>query len=232
MKLSIMNYILGDFARDVERSNKDLYQKASDWVDEHFYFLDVDDMKTACDVAKSMIDNGINIHALVLDPANSLDSGWNNSGNEFKDGKDDAKKILAFREKYCSVHMSQHPTTGAQRTEGDITSNQAEGGWYFNKADYTYSLNRDNGENITRCNVENIRNKLTGGDTTAPNNEMIVVWTPTKVDIGLNNGNMHEDVVGYLMRKHNPLDVKYEFVNELPKISLNDAFDNTTKALF
>ena len=173
-KITILNYILGDFAKDVEKKNKELYKKASDWVDEHFIFLKVEDMQTACEVCKCLIRDGEPIHGLVLDPVNSLRYGFGDTGNGHKDGVAAAIELLEFTEDYCSVHISQHPNMFGQRKEEDVVSNEAEGGWFFNKLTYTYAVNRNEGENVTRINVDNIRNRITGGDTTKKDREVIV----------------------------------------------------------
>jgi len=232
-KITIMNYILQDFAKDVEKTNPELYKKASNWVDEHFIFINVDDMKTATMICEGLIESGVKVHGLILDPVNSLDYGWSDTGNGHKDGVDSAKKLLKFSENVCSVHLSQHPTMFGQRKEGDISSFEAEGGWYFNKASYTYAINREDDDNISRINVENVRNKQTGGEPTKNGKEVTVNWSATNIDIGVNDEYLDKNVIGYLMRKHNPLKIDYEPHEDIPEeiaiptMSPEDAFNDS-----
>lgn len=223
MKMNYMNYLLGDYARDIKKANPVLFEKASKWVDEHFIFINVEDIKTATEVVKGLIKDGTDVHALLLDPINSFRNGWQDTGNGYTDGVVAGMNLLNFSKKYCSVHISQHPTMSGQRQDGAVTSYQAEGGWYLNKASFTYVIHRQKGSNENELIVENVRNKHTGGSETEAENPVVLYWYPTKIDIG-NRQQPHEieyDVIGKLVNFYNPLNVEQK---EIKNVSPNDAF--------
>ena len=226
MKLSYMNYYLGAYSRDVKSRNKAEFNKALEWVDKHFIFLNIESLKDGVDAVKYLIgDKQIDIHALVLDPVNSFKNGWQDSGNGYSDGTVSAIELLNFSKKYCSVHLSQHPNMTAQRQEGRVTSYQGEGGWFLNKASFAYVLHRERGSNINELIVEVVRNKHTGGSETELENPIIIEWYPTTVNIRYADGTgMVEDVIqkiknGTVGEKEND-----NFFDSLPKIDLDSAF--------
>ena len=230
-KLNYLNYFFGENAKEVEKNNPEYYKQVSDWIDEHFIFLDVEDIKTALEVTKYLINKGINVHALVLDPVNSFQSGFQNTGNGYADGVETARKVLRFTEKFCTVYISQHPNITAQRNKDKIiTSYDAEGGWWLNKASFTWVIHREKDTNLNHIIVEDVRNKHTGGSRTSEEDQLIIDWNVTKINI-LRGSERYENVIQYLLRKHNPLNVDYEYLPEtkeiLPNQSVNDAFDIT-----
>ena len=231
MKVNYMAYLLGRFPKDVYNEDRELYDKASKWIDEHFIFIEVEDIKTATEVTKGIINSGIDVHALVLDPVNSFSFGWQDTGNDYSDGKVAGVKMLRFTKKYCSIHASQHPTVSAQRSKEDVTSYSGEGGWYLNKASYTYYINR-RGKNENEFSVDNVRNKQTGGNTTDIENPVVIYWHPTKIDVGYRMGDTELDVIGQVKRKYNPLNETFkpkkqfqEDKETLPNMSASDAFE-------
>jgi hypothetical protein len=228
-KINYMNYLLAEHPKDVERNNPALYKKASDWIDKHFIFLDVEDIKTAVDTTKALIDNGIKVHALVLDPVNSFKSGYQDTGNGYSDGVETARAVLKFTADYCTVYVSQHPNMSAQRLDRVLTPYDAEGGWWNNKASYTWILHRQKDSNFNNLIVYNVRNKHTGGSPTKDENNLIIDWNVTKINIFMEMGGMrHENVIQKLVKKHNPLKLDDVYANEpeqLPPPSINEAFD-------
>ncbi len=225
MKLNYMNYLLGEMANDVRKENPVLFQEASDWIDEHFIFINVEDIKTATEVTKSLIESGKDIHALLLDPINSFKNGWQDSGNGYSDGVVAGMNLLNFSKEFCSVHISQHPNMSGQRQEGAVTSYQAEGGWFLNKASFTYVLHREKGSSDNELIVENVRNRHTGGSETNPDNPIVLVWSPTKISISYKNGDDRQDnPIGYLVREHKIFNSQMkEFKHDLPNL---DPFDD------
>jgi energy-coupling factor transporter ATP-binding protein EcfA2 len=228
-KLNYMNYALCEFASDVKKKDLSLYNKVSDWIDEHFIFIDVDDIKTALDVTQKIIESGKNVHAVVLDPINSFKNGWQDTGNGFSDGSVAAINILNFTKKFCSVHISQHPVMSAQRQQGRVTSYQGEGGWFLNKASFTWVIDRESGSSENQIIVENVRNKHTGGGETDNENPVVLHWSPTKIDISYQDQSMREEnIIAKLVRKYNPFKLEdnsfFEEEKQLPKITPQEAF--------
>ena len=231
-KINYLNYFFGEFAKDVEKNKPDLYKKVSDWIDAHFIFLDVETIKDALDTTKFLIENGTKVHALVLDPANSFQSGYANTGNGYADGVETARKVLRFTEKECSVYVSQHPNISAQRNDDKIiTSYDAEGGWWLNKASFTFVLHREKDTNLNHIIVEDVRNKHTGGSRTSQENQLIIDWQVTTINI-IRGRETYENVIQYLVRKHNPLNIDYEYLPEtkeiIPTIKLSEAFEGVS----
>lgn len=187
MKLNYMNYLCGEFAKTFKQKKPKEFQIISDWIDKHFYFIEVESVKEACDFTEKLIKQGVDVHALFLDPINSFMNGWQDTGNAYADGKILGIKILNFSKKWCSVHVSQHPTMTAQRSKEDVTSYDGEGGWLLNKASFTYCINRKEG-NQNELTVDNVRNKHTGGDTTLKDNPIVIYWFPNKIDIDFRQG--------------------------------------------
>jgi hypothetical protein len=228
MKLNYLNYLLCDFAKDVKKNNYPLYEKALKWVEEHFIFLKVETIKEALETTQYLIEEkDIDVHAVFLDPINSFDSGYYNSGNSYQDMVDTSKKILRHSKEVCSVHVSQHPTMSGQRQEEDVNSFQAEGGAILNKASFTYAINRDSGSSNNRISVDNVRNRHTGGNETSADNPVILNWSPTKIGLGnLIEGVKEQNIVEKLKRIYNPLseDFGEKEPETLPMIDAQEAF--------
>lgn len=223
MKLNYMNYILCDYATDVYKKDKLLFDKASEWVDAHFIFIKVEDIKTACEVTKNLIKQGKDIHALFLDPINSFKNGWQDSGNMYSDGTIAGLELLNFAKNFCSVHISQHPTMSGQRQEGAVNSYSAEGGWFLNKAHFTYVIHREKGTSQNQLIVENVRNRHTGGEETNKENPLVLHWSPTKIDLSYlqNIGQSEVNIIKKVKMTYNPLQENFEGVTfkELPEVN-------------
>lgn len=235
-KKNIMGYLLGENPKQVMDRDQMLYEKASNWLDKHLYYLkDIDSFKEATEVVGAMIGSGIKVQALFCDPVNTFDSGWFDTGNSHKDDKKTAKKILNFSQKECSVFLSQHPTMSGQRSEDDVNSYSAEGGYYLNKSDLTWAINRDNGSNINRISVDNVRNKYTGASVTHPDYPLLLHWHPYKIDIE-HKGVVEKDVIQSVRRNFNPLNevFKDEFEEEKKQITVSplEAFGNDDEVPF
>ena len=237
MKLNYMNYLLCDFAKDVKKNDPDLYKRAMDWLDKHFIFLKVETIKEALETTQYLIEEKeIDVHAVFLDPINSFDSGYYNSGNSYQDMVDTSKKILRHSKEVCSVHVSQHPTMSGQRQEEDVNSFQAEGGAILNKASFTYAINRDSGSFVNRISIDNVRNRHTGGNETPHDNPVTLYWSPTKICLGnLAEGVKERNIVQQLKSFHNPLNEQRYNVKEdsfekepysIPVVDAKDAFDD------
>ena len=130
--------------------------------------------KEALDTTENIIKSGTKVVGLFLDPVNSFDNGWSETGNVHEDEKKASKKILKFSKNICSVFLSQHPTMAGQRQAEDVNSYNAEGGNYLNKAHFTWAINRDNGSSVNRISVDNVRNTYTGGGVTHPDNPLLL----------------------------------------------------------
>tara|TARA_R110002051_G_C8769409_1_gene503369 strand:+ start:34673 stop:35704 length:1032 start_codon:yes stop_codon:yes gene_type:complete len=228
-KMNLLAYIFGKSAKDVENEDKELFKKGVKWMDEHFIFIDVESFKEALDTTKGIINSGKQVAGLFLDPVNSFDNGWLNTGNVHEDEKKASKKMLKFSKEVCSIFLSQHPTMAGQRQTEDINSYSAEGGNYLNKAHFTWAINRDNGSSVNRISVDNIRNKYTGGGVTHPDSPLLLHWSPFKIDIE-HEGQRLDDVVQLIRRRFNPLkevftDTNiYEQEKEILTVSPTDAF--------
>lgn len=230
MKLNYLNYLLCDFAKDVKKNNYPVYKKALKWVEEHFIFLKVETIKEALETTQYLIEEkDIDVHAVFLDPINSFDSGYYNSGNSYQDMVDTSKKILRHSKDVCSVHVSQHPTMSGQRQEEDVNSFQAEGGAILNKASFTYAINRDSGSSNNRISVDNVRNRHTGGNETSADNPVILNWSPTKIGLGnLIEGVKEQNIIHELKKIYNPLNEDFgeKEPETLPTIGVQEAFGN------
>lgn len=230
-KVNYLNYFFGEYAKDVEKSNPDLYKLASDWIDTHFIFLDVETIKDALETTEYLMENGTKVHALILDPVNSFQSGYVNTGNGYADGVETARKVLRFTEKVCSVYVSQHPNLGAQRNaDRIITSYDAEGGWWLNKASFTWVIHREKDTSLNHIIVEDVRNKHTGGSRTNDENQLIIDWRVTKINI-IRGGERYDNVIQYLVRKHNPLNYDHEYLpetKEIRTVTAQEAFEGVS----
>lgn len=222
MKLNLMNYLLGQYATEIKKTNPSLYNKASEYLDKHFIFINVDDIKTATEVTKNIIANGTDIHGILLDPINSFKNGWQDTGNGYADGIVASLELLKFSKEVCSVHITQHPNMSGQRQEGAVTSYQAEGGWFLNKAHNTCAIHRENGSSENELQVENVRNKHTGGNQTHKENPVIIEWSPTDINIYMRDspGIKEQEVIKTLVNKY-----KVFGDYEIPKITPNQAFN-------
>ena len=224
MKMNYMSYLLGDFVKDVRKNDPLLYYKALKWVEDHFVFLKVRDVKTATETTKYLIDNGLDVHALLLDPINSFSSGWKSTGNNYTDSLLVADELLDFVKNTCSVHLSQHPIMSMQRQSGAVSGADGEGGYYYNKASFTYSINKEKGSSQNEISVGNVRSKHTGGMETDPENPVIIHWSPIKIDIETKGmGNIQHDVIGRLRNFYDPLGIKNQ-KTPIPKGNIEDAF--------
>ena len=230
----LLGYLLGDVPKKILKSNPELHEKAVEWINNHFIFLtDIDDFKQATEVTEALIKSGIKVQALFLDPVNTIDSGWYNTGNSYQDDKRTAKRLLKFSKKTCSLFLSQHPTMAAQRSNEDVNSYSAEGGHFLNKADFTWVINRDNGSNANRVSVDNVRNTYTGGGITEPDSPLVIHWGKYNIDVE-REGEKEIDIIQKIRKRFNPLKETFEdeFLEEkkeLPKVNPLEAFGENNK---
>lgn len=230
----MLGHLLGGDPEYFEKNNNELFTKVDNWFSDHFTFLRVETVKEAFETVKGMKESGINIDLLFLDPINSFESGFSDTGNSHKDEKITAMKILRFTEEVCSTFISQHPTMAGQRSTEDINSYSAEGGYILNKAHFTWAINRENGSFFNRVSVDNNRNAYTGGNVTNPENPLIIEWGAyninAKISCPKTNTTITElDIIQQVRRKFNPFNEVSTNNNwieekELPRVSLNDAF--------
>lgn len=235
-KLNYLQFILCDFVNNVRKNNPSKYQSAKKFIEDHFIFINVDDIKTATEVTKYLIEEkGIDIHGLFLDPINSFRNGWQDTGNSYSDGVYTAREVLLFCKHYCSVYISQHPNMFGQRQEGAVSSNQGEGGWWFNKTHNAVVNHREKGTNNNEFIVENIRNKHTGGSETETENPVVIEWSPTKINICYKDQSIrHNNVIQEMIYKHRPFiydgmkeeqkNFEKPIINTILNGSLKDAF--------
>lgn len=203
IKLGFLYLLLGKKKNEIK--DKTHYYNALNWLDSHFYFVNSDSVKDTFDVTRMLIKKGVKVHGVFIDPINSFSSGFSDTGNGFVDGNVTALEMLNFTRKVCSVHISQHPTMANQRKTERLTSYDAEGGWFMNKADFTYVIHRDKSTNVSEIIVENVRNKLTGGDTTDLEKAIALSWSPFNINIGYIGGDCKEtNVIQKLILKHKP----------------------------
>ena len=135
-KIEYIQYLLDDFAFDIKKNKPELYEKASDWIDRHFIFLDVETIEQAIKVTECLVSDGVKVHGLLLDPVNSFEFGYKDTGNTFSDGVYSSKKVLRWCKKNVSIYVSQHPTIRAQREKEVVTPFDAEFGFWNNKAHF------------------------------------------------------------------------------------------------
>lgn len=214
-KMNLLGYLFGKSASKVERENKELYNKGVKWLDNHIINLDVEDFKTALEVTEAMINDGIKVSGLFLDPVNSFANGWNEGGNKYEKDQLAGQKILKFSKNVCSVFLSQHPTITGQRQTEDVNSFSAEGGHFLNKSHFTWAINRDNGSSTNRVSVDNVRNTYTGGGVTHPDSPLLLHWSPHDIDIE-NNGTIEKNIIQRIRRKFNPLKEVFTVETEEP----------------
>lgn len=235
-KLNYLQFVLCDFVNNVRKNNPSKYESAKKFIEDHFIFINVDDIKTATEVTKYLIEEkGIDIHGLFLDPINSFRNGWQDTGNSYSDGVYTAREVLLFCKHYCSVYISQHPNMFGQRQEGAVSSNQGEGGWWFNKTHNAVVNHREKGTNNNEFIVENIRNKHTGGSETETENPVVIEWSPTKINICYKDQSIrHKNVIQEMIYKHRPFiydgmkeeqkNFEKPIINTILNGSLKDAF--------
>lgn len=224
-KIEYLQYLLGDYASDVRRTDPNYYNIASKWIDDHYIFLDVENIKQAIQVVECLLKDGVNVHALLLDPVNSFEFGYKDSGNTFQDGVFSSKKVLRWCKKNVSVYASQHPTIRAQREKESVSPFDAEYGFWNNKAHVLWTINRTEG-NENHIGVHSIREKLTGGIPTDEEQPLIIEWFPTKINI-LKGPHKHENVIQFLLTKHNPLNMAEGFYTKqekIPTLDFDEAF--------
>ena len=237
-----LGYCLGENPNITEKENPELFKKVEDWFYNHFIFIDVDTLKEATQVVESLIENGKKVDLLFCDPVNSFESGFSDTGNSHKDDKTTAMHMLKFTKK-CSLFVSQHPTMSGQRSDEDVNSYSAEGGYFLNKSHFTWAINRDNGSNFNRISVDNVRNSYTGGDVTPKDYPLLIEWGKYNINAVYYNkvGYQYDytqphkeyDIIQQIRKKFNPF--KEVFTKDLPNFieeketptgSYNDAFGN------
>lgn len=229
IKQDLLGYLFNEHPRKVYSKDKLLYDKAVKFIDDRIIFLkDIDSFKEATEVTEAIIKSGIEIQALFLDPVNTFENGWYESGNSWLDDKKASKKVLKFAKSVCSVFVSQHPNMTAQRRDGDVNSADAENGHFLNKSDFTWVVNRDNGSNENRITVDNVRNKYTGGGVTHPDTPLIIHWHPYHIDVE-HDGVKEENIIQKIRKKYNPLgedldSLDLEIKKEIPTATLDEAF--------
>ena len=228
-KNNMLGYVFGCNPSEIENTNPELFNKVSKWLDEHFIYIDVDTMKEATQVVEGIIKNEHKVDLLFCDPVNSFESGFSETGNSHIDNKITAMKMLKFTKK-CSVFVSQHPTMSGQRSEEDVNSYSAEGGYFLNKAHFTWAINRDNGSNINRISVDNVRNKYTGGDVTHKEFPLQIIWGKYNIS-ACYDGVVEDNVIQQIRKRVNPFNEVFTDnlpnvieKKELPKINPEDAF--------
>lgn len=226
-KVEYIQYLLDGYAKDIRKENPKLYKMASDWIDKHFIFLDVETIQQAIKTTECLVKDGVNVHAILLDPVNSFEFGYKDTGSIFSDGVYSSKKVLRWCKKNVSIYVSQHPTIRAQREKGVVSPFDAEFGFWNNKAHFTWCINRaeDTSENV--ISVWNVREKLTGGSPTNTDEPLIIEWFPTKINIK-KGSEFYENTIQYLVRKHNIFNYDFkplEISNNLPTISPKEAFE-------
>jgi hypothetical protein len=217
-KLNYLNYFLGEFPRDVKKSKPELYKLASDWIDKHFIFLDVETIKDALETTEYLVSTGVNVHAVILDPVNSFKGGYDSIGNGYLDNVETARIVQRWAHKVCSVYVSQHPTMMGQRNKDrPMTSSDAEGGHWLNKADFTWVVHREKDTNLNHIIVEDVRSKHTGGGRTSEDNQLMLNWSATEIDIIRGKDNF-KNVIQYLVRRHKPIDYDFDYLPSTKEI--------------
>lgn len=181
-KFNLLSLILKNNVWKIYKNERTKLAEALSFIDKHFFFIEAENVKDILEKTKSLIEKKQNIYGVVIDPINSLSSGYESKGNGYQDGVELASKILNFSKKYCSVYLSQHPTMTGQRSQEKITSFDGEGGWFLNKASFIYSNNREANSNLNHLTIESVRNKLTGGNTTN-GDDIIINWSPTIITV-------------------------------------------------
>ena len=227
-KLEYIQYLLDANAYEVQKNNPELYKLASDWIDKHFIFLNVETIEQAIKTTECLIKKeNIKVHAILLDPANSFEFGYKDTGNTFQDGVYSSKKVLKWAVENVSIYVSQHPTIHAQREKPTVTPFDAEFGFWNNKAHFTWVINRSDETSDNVISVWNVREKLTGGSPTNSNEPLVIEWFPTKINIKKGN-EVYKNVIQYLVRKHKPFEYEFKPIEEvkeiLPLTNPNDAF--------
>ncbi len=210
MKLNYMSYVLGEFAKDVLRDNPDKFHAVSKWIDEHFIFLKVSTLKESLDTCSTLIDEGgLKLFGVLLDPVNSFKAGWLTGSSGYDEGVDAGLRLLEFSMNYCTIVLNQHPIMSGQRKEGGVSSYEGEGGYYLNKASFTFVINREKGSNENEVVVDNVRNRHTGGSETDPENPLILNWSPKGIDVYYKDRTLFEkNVIQKLVKRHRPFTYK------------------------
>lgn len=173
---NLITFVLKENAADVKRCNRKKYDIAHDFVKAHFNFLttDVDNIDMLLSVAKEY-QKVFPFDAMFIDPINSIQpkkgSDW-----DFTTGVGAASKILRFREEVASVFVSQHPIMSKQRESGSPSSADGEGGYFANKADFAFVLDRPSGSNETTMKIDKVRNRKSGGNETDQDNPIVIIY--------------------------------------------------------
>jgi hypothetical protein len=237
-----LGYCLGENPNDVEKNNPELFKKVESWFYDHFIFIEVDTLKQAVQVVEGLIENGKKVDLLFCDPVNSFESGYSDTGNSHKDDKITAMNMLKFTKK-CSLFVSQHPTMSGQRSEEDVNSYSAEGGYFLNKSHFTWAINRDNGSNFNRISVDNVRNSYTGADVTHKDYPLLIEWGKysinavyyEKIGYAYDFGTPKKEynIIQQIRKKFNPFEEVFtedlpNFIEQkpTPTASYNEAFGN------
>lgn len=234
MDLNIMNYLVGGWSSDFLKDNPKKYAAIEAWVNDHFFYVDVDTIEELLSTATAYIeDKGIDLFAVLADPINSY--SIKGTKNSYDIGTNNANDLLRFSMKYATVMISQHPNLSAQRGGDVVSSSDGQGGQYYSKSSMAYVIHRERGTNRNELHIENVRTKATGGDATEPENPIIIEWTPSKINVCYNDGTDRvNDIFKFLIEKHKPFDSYYKKFGVLDDVApplhldihaeLNEAF--------
>ena len=208
-KENLFKYYTHRDTKELKAQDLVLYKKIQDYIDRKYIFLTgIDTVEEALVTTKFIVNRNKNkSYALFLDPINSFMAGFGYSGQvEYSNGHEIAKKVLDFSLKYCTVFVTSHTIIKKQR-EGMILSESVfgEGGWWLNKASFTMGLNREQGTNDNVLNIDNVRNRKTGGSETFKSNPIVISWKGYDIDISMkeNESDVRYDVIGMLQEKFN-----------------------------
>ena len=190
---NLISFVLRRNAKEVKQSNPSLYKMAHDFVSSHFQFVtsEVNNIDMLVEVA-TKYHKVFPFDAMFIDPVNSIQpkagSDW-----DFNTGVGAASKILRFREEVASVFISQHPIMSKQRDSSSPSSADGEGGYFANKADFAFVLDRASGSNQTFMKIDKVRNRKTGGNETDPENPIELIYDYSNFEMRVpfqNNGMM------------------------------------------
>lgn len=182
---NLISFVLKESASDVRKYDRKKYQIARNFVFEHFQFVtgEVDNIDMLLSVAKEY-HKTFPFDAMFIDPINSIQpkkgSDW-----DFTTGVGAASKILRFREEVASVFVSQHPIMSKQRESGAPSSADGEGGYFANKADFAFVLDRASGSNETTMKIDKVRNRKSGGNETDQDNPIRIIYNFSTIHINV-----------------------------------------------
>lgn len=207
-KENLFRYLIHDDVNTVRKADPKKYMRVRRYINDHFIFIDVDTIEQALITAKYIGDNDDkeSTYALFLDPINSFMAGYGYKGQvSYDNGAEIAKKLLDFSLTEFTVVITQHTIISKQReNNGVVSSVHAEGGWYLNKASYTCTINREQGSNESVFNIDNVRNRKTGGKETKLSNSFILEWSPYDINIRMEElgSDSQTNVLKNLQQKH------------------------------